>query len=371
MNERLKKIMLIVIGVFVVFFLFLFMLSACKKKLTPEKLESEIVEKTKDYYSFNEDELPSDGMVLTLSLGDLIAKGIIDELEGILEKNTNCSGNIIIENNNGYYMYSPTLNCTSLKENYTTTNLKETLLETVVSSGSGLYILNNAYYFRGDTVNNYIIFDGILWRITKINEDGTIRLIEDNRRTAVQWDDRYNSDRLSNTGINNYLNNGLNSRIKEYLEKVYNTEDILSNDGKGYIKPTDLCVGKRNPEETNNNGNIECSETIDNQYIGLLQANEYLIASLDSSCVKTTSVECTNYNYLAKFVSPYWTLTGNSENNYQVYKIANNISLSNANNSSMARLVINISENTNVTGTGTEEDPYVVSGFSGELKSFN
>ena len=106
MNERLKKIMLIVIGVFVVFFLFLFMLSACKKKLTPEKLESEIVEKTKDYYSFNEDELPSDGMVLTLSLGDLIAKGIIDELEGILEKNTNCSGNIIIENNNGYYMYS-------------------------------------------------------------------------------------------------------------------------------------------------------------------------------------------------------------------------------------------------------------------------
>lgn len=371
MNDKIKKIMIIVIGVFVVFFLFLFLLSSCKKKLTPERLESEIVDKTKDYYSYNEDELPTDGMVLTLSLGDLVTKGIIDELEDLLEKNTTCSGNIVIENNNGYYMYSPSLSCTSLKGEYTTTNLKEVLLENVVTSGSGLYNINNAYYFRGDTVNNYIKFDGILWRITKINEDGTIRLLEDNRRTAVQWDDRYNSLKLSNTGINNYVNNGVNSRIKDYLEKIYNSEEVLSNDGKGYIKQTKLCVGKRSPEETNNTGSIECSETIENQYVGLLQVNEYILASLDVNCVKTSSIDCTNYNYLAKFVSPYWTITSNSENNYQVYKISNNVNLSNANNSSMARLVINISENTSVTGTGTEDDPYLVTGFDTELKTFN
>lgn len=371
MSDRLKKIMIIVIGVFVVFFLFLFMLSGCKKKLTPENLESEIVENTKNYFSSHKEELPGDGIVLTLSINDLVSKGIIDELDDLLENDTNCSGNIIIENNNGYYMYSPNLNCTSTTGNYETKSLKSILLEKVVTSGSGLYNINNAYFFRGDTVDNYIKFDGILWRITKINEDGTIRLLEDNRRTAVQWDDRYNSERFSNTGINNYVNNGLNSRIKDYLENIYNTEDILSNDGKGYIKPTTLCVGKRSPEETNNTGSVECSETIDDQYIGLLQVNEYLIASLDSGCVKTTSVECTNYNYLSKFISPYWTITSNSENNYQVYKITNNASLSNANNSSMARLVINISENTNVTGTGTEEDPYLVTGFDTELKKFN
>jgi len=33
-------------------------------------------------------------------------------------------------------------------------------------------------------------------------------------------------------------------------------------------------------------------------------------------------------------------------------------------------MVINISENTTVTGTGTVEDPYIVSGFDADLKEF-
>jgi len=371
MDEKLKKIIFIVAGVFILFILFLFLISSCKSRLTPEKLETEIVNKVESYYSLHEEELPGNNSVIVLSINDLAARGIIKELDDLLEKDTNCSGNITIENNNGYYMYSPSLSCTSPTKTYITNNLKDTLLENVVTSGSGLYNLNNEYYFRGDNVNNYIIFDGIKWRITKINSDGTIRLLEDNRRLSVVWDNRYNSDKLSETGINNFINNGLNSRMKDYLDSIYNSEDVLSNNGKGYIKPTTLCIGKRSSEETNNTGAIECSETLENEYLGLIQINEFLLGSLDPNCSKTTDIACSNYNYLAKFTNPYWSLTANNENNHQVFKISSYVSASNASNNGMARLVINISENTNVTGTGTEDDPYIVSGFDSELKKFN
>lgn len=371
MDEKLKKIIIIVLGSFVIFFLFLFILSSCKSEMTPSQLENEVYKNAKKYYLSHESELPSSGNVLTLSLNDLVVKGIIDELDNLLSKNTSCSGSLTIENNNDYYMYSPILNCSSETDNYSTENLKDILLENVVTSGNGLYQIGNSYYFRGDIVNNYLIFDGIKWRITKINEDGSIRLIEDSRRMSVVWDDRYNSDRLSATGFNSFVYNGLNSRMKDYLDNVYSTEEILSNDAKGYIKPTSLCIGKRSAEETDTTGNIECSEVLENQYIGLIQVNEYMIASLDPSCQKTTSVECLNYNYLADLDSQYWTITADSENNYNVYKIMNTVTASNASNNGMARLVINISANTNITGTGTEEDPYVITGIDNTLKKFD
>lgn len=368
MDEKLKKIIFIVLGCFVILFLFLFMMSSCSSKYEPSKLELVIVDKAKSYYSVHKDELPSKGGVTTISLADLVNKGIIKELDKLLDKDTTCSGTLTIENNNDYYMYSPSLSCTMPNDSYISGNLREILLENVVTSGTGLYVVGDSHYFRGDKVNNYLILDGILWRITKINNDNTIRLIEADRRDPVVWDDRYNADTLATTGINNFYNNDLNSRIKDELESIYNSEDIISNDLKGFIKESTLCIGKRDTEASVNDGSIECSTTLNNQYLGLLQLNEYMLASLDSNCLNTKSTACRNYNYLAEFPNSYWTLTANSENTNQVYKINTTILPTSASNAGMARLVINISDNTNVTGTGTEEDPYVVVGLKSELK---
>lgn len=368
MDDKLKKIMFIVLGCGVLLILFLFIISSCESKISPQQLETTIMENAKDYYSSYEEVLPGEESVISLSLGDLVNKGIIKELDKLLDDTTTCSGSLTIENNNNYYIFSPSLDCTMGSEKYKTENLKTKLLESVVSSGNGLYNINNSYYFRGDTVDNYIIFDGLLWRITKINEDGTIRLIEADKRKSTVWDNRYNTLKSSNTGINDYVHNNINSRIKDELEDIYNSETVLTDNAKGYIKKTSLCVGKRSQSETINDGSIECSSTIDNQYLGLIQLNEYLIASLDANCLTSISRECRNYNYLADLDGSYWSLTGNSENNNQVYKIDKRATLLNASSSGIARIVINISDITNVTGTGTEEDPYVVSGFSNQLR---
>ena len=370
MDEKLKRIIYMVLGGFILFFLFLFIISSCsKKKMDPSDLEQEIVKRAKYYYKNNSSELPGSNTVITLSLNDLVNKGIISEISNLLDSGTNCSGQLTIENNNNYYMYSPKIVCTlSNGNNYQTNNLKDLLLENVVDTGNGLYKIGNAYYFRGDTINNYILLDGLLWRIVKINEDNTIRIIEAERREPVVWDDRYNTEMGTTTGINNYVLDNINSRIKDDLDKIYSSNEILSDDAKGYIKETSLCVGKRGLEETTNDGSIECSTRISNQYIGLLQLNEYFIASLDSNCTKANDIACSNYNYLADFESSYWTITGNTENNSLVYKIYNTVLSSVASNTGMDRMVINISENTNVIGEGTYDKPYVVSGMTSERR---
>ena len=374
MDEKLKKIIFIVLGAFVVLFLFLFLISSCSsKKYSYVDLESNIVKKAERYYKSHESELPEINTVLSLSLEDLSSKGIIDNVSKMVDKDTNCSGYLSIENNNNHYMYSPQLTCTNQNETYQSENLKETLINNVVTSGNGIYEYNGAYVFRGDKVDNYIMFDGLLWRIVRVNTDGSIRLIEAGRRNPVAWDNRYNTDAKATTGYNNYVTEGINCRIKDHLEDIYNNSDgknyILSDNAKGYIKETSLCIGKRSMDDESKDGSTECSSRLDNQYIGLIQINEYLLASLDSSCINVTSNACRNYNYLAEFDNSYWTITGDSSSNSQVYKIFNTVTSSYASNTGMAKMVINISENTNVSGKGTESEPYVVSGMSSDIRT--
>lgn len=372
MDEKLKKVMLIVIGCFVVLFLFLFLLSSCQKKYEPFEFELEVAEETRKYYERHTEELPNDGGVLTLTLEDLVLKEVISEVEKMLEKDTTCSGTVTIENNNDYYMYSPSITCTDGFETYETKNLSYELTQNVVTSGNGLYeISDGKYYFRGDKVNNILIFDGIRFRIMGVNEDGTIKIIEENKRKAIEWDDRYNNEKGGNIGINDFVQNGLNSRILDNLQNIYNTEDVLSNNAKGYIKKTNLCIGKRSETDTSIDGTAECSSILEEQYIGLMQLNEYMISSLDSNCTSTLADSCKNYNYIANFENSFWTLTADAANTHKVYKISTTPTLSNAKSIAMPRMVINISENTSVSGNGTEEEPYIVSGFDSELKELD
>ena len=53
------------------------------------------------------------------------------------------------------------------------------------TNGKGLYYTSTntednkvTYYFRGEVENNYVTFAGFTWRIVRINEDGSIRLIK-------------------------------------------------------------------------------------------------------------------------------------------------------------------------------------------------
>ena len=63
------------------------------------------------------------------------------------------------------------------------------------------------YYFRGNVENNYVSFAGFTWRIVRVNEDGTIRIVMQD-------------------GINNNSSYGFNSNYNSYTHMYYTNSDI-------------------------------------------------------------------------------------------------------------------------------------------------
>ncbi len=88
------------------------------------------------------------------------------------------------------------------------------------------------YYFRGNVTNNYVSFAGFTWRIVRINEDGTIRII-------MQDGINSNANIAFNSNNNNYTYMYYtNSQAKTTLESWYQTnigskEDLASKIASG------------------------------------------------------------------------------------------------------------------------------------------
>lgn len=365
--EKLKKPMLIACGGFVILFIFMFIMSSCsKKEYTTKEFSDYLVDKAKSYYLLNENALPSvNGGKTSLSIAS-----IVEEQEDYL-KDTTCSGSIDVINNNGNYMYIPNINCT---DGYSSQKLSDYLIgKDVVSTGNGLYQMNDYYIYRGDNVNNYIVFNDQVFRIVRINSDGTLRVIETDyivksnketlefkvsRRISSEWDNRLNSEKNYATGFNDYVHENINSRMKDTLEGIYND---YSTETKAYIVLQDLCIGKRSLTETNNDGSVECSNIMYEQYIGLLPLYEYINASLDPECIGAESTTCSNYNYLATMKSTYWSMTAVSENSYDVFKIGKKITDATASSTATPKVVLNLSNEIRFSeGDGTEENPYII-----------
>ena len=73
------------------------------------------------------------------------------------------------------------------------------------------------YYFRGNVTNNYVSFAGFTWRVVRINEDGTLRII-------MQDGINNNKNYAFNSNKNNYTYMYYtNSNAKTQLESWYQT----------------------------------------------------------------------------------------------------------------------------------------------------
>ena len=114
--------------------------------------------------------------------------------------------------------------------NNTLINAEPTLTTTSLEAGDadGLYVSTDTnsgkptYYFRGNVDNNYVSFASFTWRIVRINEDGTIRMI-------MQDGINNNTKYIFNSNYNNYTYMYYsNSAAKTTLDNWYN-DNIGSN----------------------------------------------------------------------------------------------------------------------------------------------
>lgn len=348
--KRLGIILGVIIALFIILCIIIFFNS---RKLSYGDIESRLITAAKSYYQNNPEELPqNDSGYVTINSDKLVEEKYIKSLDKLVkDKNATCTGQVKVSKNDNYLLYSAMLSC---GDYYETKKLRSVISkeENIVTSGNGLYSYNNGYIFRGDNVSNYASFAGRTWLIIGINSDGTIRLIDTTKEEKISWDDRYNSDKKYNVGINDYNV----SRMKDHLLNSYNS---FTDSEKAYLSSKNLCIGKRDISSTINDGSIECSSVVENQPVGLLQVNEFALASLDNSCKKPNDPECTNYNYLTK-LSTFWTITADSNTSYKVYKVSGSAFLSDTSSSAQARMVININSDVNyVSGDGSKTNPYV------------
>ena len=361
-KKKMFLFMGIVVGLLCLLLLVLFISSLFIKKVYSfEDIESTIKNASITYFKKHPDLLPqADGGIVELDVNNLVSEELMKPLSEYTEEGVICTGRTLVEKNGSEYLYTPYLDC---GESFATVELYKKIEENIVTSGYGLYKLNNDYVYRGENVNNYVKLDEGLWRIVKVDSNNRIMLIKDNGvGNPLAWDKRYNNESLYNSGINNYRA----SRIKEYAEKVYSNpeenlrEVMLSAKDKQKIVPFSLCVGKRNENDTDNTGKIECSDILSNQNVGLLTASDYINASVDENCKKIADISCQNYNYLRAKYS-WWLATADNQKSFKVFYINNSGRMLSTNAISAAYLRPVIYLNNKVlykSGTGTEEDPF-------------
>ena len=228
------------------------------------------------------------------------------------------------------------------------------------------------YYFRGNVENNYVSFAGQTWRIVRVNEDGTIRIVMQdviNSNATYKFNSTYNNYRYM------YYTN---SQVKSTLESWYQTNigskaDLAKNVAIGNYYCEQAKVKWYNSATSGNatmiiytsyTPSFKCStdgngKGIVNASVGLLSYDEVVYAG------GYFNVMDNNY-YLNNSYSPSWTMSpagfvpGNS--NSYVWGVGYSAFISSATVDSSVPLkaVLNLTADTLVTGDGTKDNSFTV-----------
>lgn len=326
-------------------------------KISYETLEKRLETATVSYLKDNSNLMPSTiNPTVVIDANTLVENKYIKNIQKLVKDNS-CTANVIVdyvkENDYNYQAY---VTCNKFKTEKFTDTVKNN--NKISQVGEGLYEMNNELVFRGQNPNNYVSFAKRLWRIVKINKEGNVQMIVVNSKTDLSsdWDDRYNTEKGSQKGINNFLLSRIFGDVKDY----YN---VNLKEFESLLAPFDLCVGKRHEDSVDKGGNLECNEKIEKQNIGLLPIYDYMNASLDALCQTTVSKECQNYNYLADNKYKWWTMTADMATTYDVFYIpvSGQVVSIGANTRAEARYVVALSSDVLYkSGSGTQTDPFVI-----------
>ena len=213
------------------------------------------------------------------------------------------------------------------------------------------------YYFRGAVTNNYVTFAGLTWSIVRINGDGSVRLILDDITDTLA---NYNSDMedyedTSHTDLFTSLESFYDSNLSNYDSYIANTR-FCSEVGK-----TDTTYNAYTRIVTNEIPTFNCLGERFTSKIGLLTVDEVVFAG---GLYGEENSEY--YLYNEEIDNLWWILSLSKEDDDTFYPFLVNEKGEIVDNVSGSlyrgfRPVISLNRNVLVTGTGTIDDPYVVS----------
>lgn len=281
------------------------------------------------------------------------------------------------------------------------------ITDDVVTSGDGLYedsYENGRYVYKGNNPNNYIEFNGELWRIIAKETDGTYKIIRDQLSENRAFDEANYRTTANNTfcdssysGCNVYGKvNGIfrlmsgqkmgtvteDSSLSKYLNKTY--YNTLTSDAKNQVQTHAFNIGvvlvygggnQNNSIYSDLNGEKAFQWTGN---IGLPNVTDILRANFDSRCNSAGAASGTSEqnlcisNYLVNNMSEisFWTMNGYSTQTYATsgavwvpYRSVNGISFSvqAPSYSGGVRPVLFLKSTIKITGgNGSQSSPYMI-----------
>ena len=251
------------------------------------------------------------------------------------------------------------------------------------SDTSGLYSSTNTnsgaatYYFRGNVTNNYVSFAGLTWKIIRINEDGTVRLILkdviDNTKysfsdgVGITYDYMYysNSEKSKPIVDNWYAVNITDKGYDSYVSSEIFCEQAKVGVGTKTVNNATMTIYSSYAP------NFKCStdgngKGIINSKVGLITYDEVIYAG--GYYGKTN-----NDYYLYNNGYNFWTMSPQGTTAVfsgglalytaqSVWGIDSSGTVYSEYSHYSAGLhpVINLNANVLATGTGTSADPYVI-----------
>jgi len=313
------------------------------------KIEDEIVTNTKDLsvgtYTVNCSLTNGVGVTSTTSKTFKIAELTFGEV--ILENNEIISAN-------------PTLTTSSNN----TSDASGLYKSTATNDGSP------TYYFRGNVENNYVDFAGQTWRIVRINEDGTIRLVMQNGINNTIY-------RFNNTASNNKLYMYYsNSNAKTQLTTWYNTniasnENYSSKVATGDYYCEQAKVGVDVIYTANSGANMALLSSYTPNFKCSTDANGYGLVNSNVGTLSYDEVAHAggyyneNNNYYLNNGSNYWIISpagfySGSTTHVWFISSPGRIYFNNTTTNYLLRPVINLKADIVVTGLGTSDSHWVV-----------
>jgi len=249
------------------------------------------------------------------------------------------------------------------------------------TTDSKLYLLESTedeqypiYFWRGTraSTNNNFIFASKCWLGIRTTDTGGIKMIYngtpvDGKCTTITGEDTVIGSGFYNsvTGNSKYKDGSVNSDIKVALESWYESNILEYQD---YLEDTVFCndQGSFYSSRIDSEPSLVCSEgdsyTVSENYgngllnypIGLISADEAMFNGMSPNASTQSFLHNASY---------FWTMTQGYESKY-IYRVSSDGAL--LNNSQVVketrgyRPVISLNAGDTVTGTGTQEDPFVV-----------
>ncbi len=192
----------------------------------------------------------------------------------------------------------------------------------LVYEGDGLYMQNGEYTYKGSELNNYIKFSNMLWRIIKVNTDGSVDLVLDDYINALSWANR--AKPYIESDVHKYLNN--------YFIKYLN---------KDYLAETTICK-----DEVNDLKKFSCNNRNEENYVRLLSVSDFLNSQTETS-------------FISGAKDTIWLNTVSDKKTWQIN--GNNLSLADPARALSIKPVIRLKSGIALLkGAGSEKDPYII-----------